>query len=184
VSDAGAAIILASEKGLEKLGVDLKDAVEVVGYGQTEDDITDPQPDMTRMVTSRKAAELAYERAGLSSGDIGVADVHDCFSIAGVLMMEALGFAGYGEGFDFVSSGKTNRGGRIPTNTSGGLIGYGHPVGASGVRQAVDLLHQLTGKSGDYQVPIQPDRPHGMMISMGGNDITVVSMIFKKLGLT
>ncbi|MCK4943789.1 MAG: 3-ketoacyl-CoA thiolase, partial [Candidatus Aminicenantes bacterium] len=107
---------------------------------------------------------------------------HDCFSIAGVLMIEALGFAGYGEGADFVSSGKTGRQGSIPTNTSGGLIGYGHPVGASGVRQAVDLVHQLTGKSGDYQVPIESDRPYGMMISMGGNDITVVSMIFKKIG--
>ncbi len=182
VSDAGTAIIFASEQGLKKLGVEMKDAVEVVGFGQTEDDITNPQPDMTRMVTSQKAAELAYQRAGLSPHNIGVLDVHDCFSIAGVLMIEALGFAGYGEGADFVSSGKTGRQGSIPTNTSGGLIGYGHPVGASGVRQAVDLVHQLTGKSGDYQVLIESDRPYGMMVSMGGNDITVVSMIFKKIG--
>ena len=182
VSDAGIAIILASEEGLKKLGVEMKDAVEVVGFGQTEDDITNPQPDMTRMVTSQKAAELAYQRAGLSTRDIGVLDVHDCFSIAGVLMIEALGFAGYGEGADFVASGYTRRDAKIPTNTSGGLIGYGHPVGASGVRQAVDLVHQLTGKSGDFQVPITSERPYGMMVSMGGNDITVVSMIFKKIG--
>lgn len=182
VSDAGTAIIFASEKGLQKLGVEIKDAVEVVGFGQTEDDITDPQPDKTRMVTSQKAAEQAYERAGLSPADIGVIDVHDCFSIAGLLMIEALGFAEYGKGADFVADGHTRRDGKIPTNTSGGLIGYGHPVGASGVRQAVDLVHQLTGKAGDYQVPITSDRPHGMMVSMGGNDITVVSMIFKRTG--
>ena len=182
VSDGGTAIIFASEEGLRKLGVDMRDAVELVGFGQTEDDITNPQPDKTRMVTSQKAAELAYQRAGLSPVDIGVIEVHDCFSIAGILMIEALGFAGYGKGADFVAEGHTRREGKIPTNTGGGLIGYGHPVGASGVRQAVDLVHQLTGKSGDYQVPIHADRPYGMMVSMGGNDITVVSMIFKKIG--
>lgn len=180
VSDGGAALIFASEEGMKKLGVNRKDAVEVVSFGQSEDDITKPQPDSTRMVISQKAAELAYKRAGLSPGDIGVLEVHDCFSIAGLLMMEASGFAEYGKGADFVSAGKTNRDGEIPTNTGGGLIGYGHPVGASGVRQAVDLVHQLTGKAGDYQVPIKKERPYGLMISMGGNDITVVSMIFKK----
>jgi acetyl-CoA C-acetyltransferase/acetyl-CoA acyltransferase len=180
VSDAGAALIFASEEGLKKLGVDRKDAAEVVSYGQSEDNITDPQPDATRMVVSQKAASLAYKRAGLSPKDIGVIDVHDCFSIAGLLMIEAAGFAGYGEAADFVKAGKTNRDGEIPTNTSGGLIGYGHPVGASGVRQAIDLVLQLTGKAGDFQVPINSDRPHGLMISMGGNDITVVSMIFRQ----
>ena len=68
----------------------------------------------------------------------------------------------------------------IPTNTGGGLVGYGHPVGASGVRQAVDLYLQLTGKAGDHQVTIPGGRPYGMMVSMGGNDITVVSMVFKQ----
>jgi acetyl-CoA C-acetyltransferase/acetyl-CoA acyltransferase len=180
VSDGGAALIFASEQGLKKLGVEMKDAVEVVGYGQTEDDITNPQPDSTQMLTSQKAAELAYQRAGLSPADIGFLEVHDCFSIAGILMIEALGFAGYGEGADFVASGKTGRHGEIPTNTSGGLIGYGHPVGATGVRQAVDMVLQLTGKAGDYQLSLDSKRPYGMMVSMGGNDITVVSMIFKK----
>lgn len=181
VSDAGASIIFASEAGLKKLGVDLKNAVEVVGYGQSEDDITNPQPDATRMLTSQKAAELAFSRAGLCTSDIGVLEVHDCFSIAGVLMIEALGFAGYGEGADFVAAGKTSRNGVIPTNTGGGLIGYGHPVGASGVRQAADLVLQLTGQAGDFQIPLDAKRPYGMMVSMGGNDITVVSMIFKKV---
>ena len=80
-----------------------------------------------------------------------------------------------------VKQGKTKRDGGIPTNTGGGLIGYGHPVGASGVRQAVDIVLQLTGNAGDHQVAIDPNRPHGLMISMGGNDITVVSMIFKRV---
>ena len=180
VSDAGASLIFASEEGLKKLGVEKKDAVEVVSFGQSEDDITNPQPDKTKMITSQTAANLAYERAGLSPQDIGVLEVHDCFSIAGLLMIEATGFAGYGEGADFVKAGNTRREGAIPTNTGGGLIGYGHPVGASGVRQAVDLYLQLTGKAGDHQIQIDSKRPYGLMVSMGGNDITVVSMIFKK----
>jgi len=180
VSDGAASLIIASEEGLKKLGVSKKDAVEIVGYGQTEDDITNAQPDKTRMVASQKAAQTAYDRAGLTPKDIGVFEAHDCFSIAGLLMVEAAGFAGYGEGADFIKEGKTRRDGLIPTNTGGGLIGYGHPVGASGVRQAVDLYLQLTGKAGDHQVKVDPKRPHGLFISMGGNDITVVSMIFRK----
>ncbi len=180
VSDGGTALIFASEEGLKKLGVDKKDAAELVSWGQSEDDITNPQPDLTRMMASTKAASLAYERAGLSKKDIGVLEVHDCFAIAGLLMMEATGFAGYGEGADFVTAGKTKKDGEIPTNATGGLIGYGHPVGATGVRQAVDVVHQLTGKAYDCQVSIDSNRPYGMMVSMGGNDITVVSMIFKK----
>ncbi len=180
VSDAAAALIIASEEGLKKLGVDKKDAVEIIGYGQAEEDITDPQPDKTKMVTSQRAASLAYKSAGLAPKDIGVFEAHDCFTPAGLLMVEAAGFVGYGEAADFVKEGKTKRDGEIPTNTGGGLVGYGHPVGASGVRQAVDVYLQLAGKSGDYQVELDPNRPNGLFISMGGNDITVVSMIFKK----
>lgn len=180
VSDGGASLIFASEEGLKKLGVSRHDAVEIVALGQCEDDITDPQPDKTRMLTSHNAANIAYQRAGLTADDIGVFEAHDCFSIAGVLMTEAAGFAKYGEGPDLIKDGGTKPDGRIPTNTGGGLIGYGHPVGASGVRQAVDLVLQLTGKAGEHQVAINPQRPYGMMISMGGNDITVVSMIFKQ----
>ena len=180
VSDGAAALIFASEEGLKKLGVDKKDAVEVVGYGQTEDDITTPPPDSTRMTTSQKAANIAYARAGLTPKDIGVFEAHDCFTPAGLLMLEAAGFAGYGEAADFVKEGKTKRDSEIPTNTGGGLIGYGHPVGATGIRQAIDLYLQLTGKAGGHQVEVDPNRPYGSMISMGGNDITVVSMIFKK----
>lgn len=180
VSDGGAAIVFASEEGLKKLGVTKKESVEVIGFGQSEDDITSPQPDKTRVLTCQKAAELAYRRAGISPKDLGVAEIHDCFSIAGILMIEAAGLVAYGEGADFVAAGNTRIDGKIPTNTGGGLIGYGHPVGASGVRQAVDLYLQLTGKAGDSQVAIGSDRPYGLMISMGGNDITVVAMIFRQ----
>lgn len=179
VSDGGAALMFASEEGLKKIGVDTKDAAEVVSYGQVQDNLTTPPPDLTKLTTCHIAAQRAYERAGIKPEDLSVLDVHDCFTIAGLLAIEAAGFAEYGEGADFVKNGNTQLSGSIPTNTSGGLIGYGHPTGATGVRQAVDVVHQLTGKAGDYQVNID-GRPYGMMSSMGGDDRTVVAMIFRK----
>jgi len=180
VSDGGAALIFASEEGLKKLGVDKDDAVEVISYAQVQYDLTKPPPDMTRFDTCRIAAERAYERAGIKPTDLGVLEVHDCFTIAGILAIEAAGLAKYGEGADFIKEGRTKLDGEIPTNTSGGLIGYGHPTGASGVRQAVDVVNQLLGKTGDFQVKIDSRRPYGMLSSMGGNDKTVVAMIFRK----
>jgi len=180
VSDGGAALIFASEEGLKKLGVEKKNAVEVVAYAQVQDNITEAPPDLTKLTTCQIAAQRAYERAGIKPQDLGVLDVHDCFTIAGLLAIEAAGWAGHGEGAAFVKEGNTKRGGLIPTNTSGGLIGYGHPTGATGVRQAIDIVHQLSNTAGDYQVTIHGDRPYGMISSMGGDDKTVVAMIFRK----
>ncbi|MDD5529552.1 MAG: 3-ketoacyl-CoA thiolase [bacterium] len=180
VSDGASSIIFASEEGLKKLGVSKKDAVEVMGWGQCEDDITTPPPDLTKFNTTEQAANLAYKRAGISVKELGLLEVHDCFTISGLISMEAVGAAKYGESADFVKAGKTRINGELPTNTTGGLIGYGHPVGASGVRQAVDILHQLTGKAGDCQVKFNPARPYGLMVSMGGNDKTVIAMVFKR----
>ena len=180
VSDGAAALIFASEEGLEKIGVEKKDAVEVVAYAQVQDNLTTPPPDLTKLSTCEVAARRVYERAGIEAKDLSVLEVHDCFTVAGLLAIEAAGFAGYGEGAAFVKDGNTKRDGSIPTNTSGGLIGYGHPTGATGVRQAIDVVHQLSGKAGDYQVEIDPSRPYGMLSSMGGNDKTVVAMILKK----
>ncbi|MCK4404846.1 MAG: 3-ketoacyl-CoA thiolase, partial [candidate division Zixibacteria bacterium] len=87
---------------------------------------------------------------------------------------------GYGEAAAFVAEGKTAIDGEMPTNPTGGLIGFGHYTGGTGVRQAVDLVHQLTGKASDCQVDIKSERPYGMLISMGGNDRTVTCMIFRK----
>jgi acetyl-CoA C-acetyltransferase/acetyl-CoA acyltransferase len=183
VSDGAAALIFASEQGLEKIGVDKKDAAEVVAYAQVQDNLTTPPPELTKLKTCEIAAQRAYEKAGIEAKDLSVLEVHDCFTVAGLLAIEAAGLADYGEGAAFVKDGNTKRDGKIPTNTSGGLIGYGHPTGATGVRQAVDVVHQLSGKAGDYQVEINPDRPYGMLSSMGGNDKTVVAMVFRKVDL-
>ena len=75
--------------------------------------------------------------------------------------------------------GKTARNGKVPFNTTGGLIGWGHPTGATGVHQAVTILEQLTGKAGDAQIKINPERPYGLSVNMGGDDKTLVSIVYK-----
>ncbi len=180
VSDGASALIIASEEGLERCGIDKKDAVEVVSFAQVERNITNDPPDLTELTTIKKAVHQALDSAGLTIDQLGTIETHDCFSIAGILAMEALGFAKPGEGADFVAEGHTARDGKIPVNTTGGLIGWGHPTGATGVHQAVTILEQLTGKAGAAQIEISPGKPYGMTINMGGDDVTVVCIIYKR----
>ena len=121
--------------------------MEVVAWAQVEDDITQPPDDHTVLSTIREAARLALERAGISVDQLATVETHDCFTIAAVLAIEALGLAEPGKGPDFILEGHTSRDGKIPFNTTGGLIGWGHPTGATGVHQAVTLWEQLTGKA-------------------------------------
>ena len=118
--------------------------------------------------------------AGLKISDISTIELHDCFTIAGLLSIEALGLASHGEGPEFVIQGNTSRNGSIPVNTTGGLIGWGHPTGATGVHQAVTIWEQLTGKAGSSQIKIPENKPFGMTINMGGDDKTVVAIIYKR----
>jgi acetyl-CoA acetyltransferase len=180
VSDGASAIAILSEEGLAKCGVDREDAVEVVGVGQAVGDITKDPEDGTVLDTAAAAITKAFASAGITKDDLATIEVHDCFTIAGVLMTEALGFAGHGKGSEFVAAGNTARDGHIPINTTGGLIGWGHPTGATGVHQAVTIWEQLTGKAGPAQVDIPANRPYGMTINMGGDDKTVVAIIYKR----
>ena len=179
VSDGASAIAILSEEGLERCGIDKKDAVEVVGVGHAVGNITEDPSDLTKLDTMAKAIQLALDSAGITKDDLATVEVHDCFTIAGVLVTEALGFAKSGEGAQFVADGNTARDGKIPMNTTGGLIGWGHPTGATGVHQAVTIWEQLTGKAGDAQIEISPNRPYGMTINMGGDDKTVVVIVYK-----
>jgi acetyl-CoA C-acetyltransferase/acetyl-CoA acyltransferase len=178
VSDGAAAIIVASGEGLRRLGLEREEAVEVVGLGQATANLTLPPPDPTAMTTCHLAAQKAMAMAGIGVQEAGVFEVHDCFTISGLLSVEALGLAEPGGGADLVLSGATARTGAHPMNTSGGLVGYGHPTGATGVRMAVDLWRQLTGRAGDYQVALAKE--HAIMISMGGNDKTAVSLALRR----
>lgn len=180
VSDGASGIAICSEEGLKKIGVDKKDAVEVMGWAQVIRDITNDPADPAELEAIPRAAKEAMESAGVTIDQIGTIETHDCFSIAGILAVEALGLAPKGEGADWVAEGNTSRDGYMPMNTTGGLIGWGHPTGATGVHQAVTIWQQLTGKANKAQIEILDDRPYGMTINMGGDDVTVIAVVFKR----
>lgn len=183
VSDGAASIAILSEEGLKKAGIDKKDAIEVLGFGQVEADLTKPPADLAKLDTTEEAVKQALASAGIGVKDLGTVECHDCFTITGILSVEAIGLANQGEGADFVSAGNTARGGKIPFNTTGGLVGWGHPTGATGVRQAVTIWEQLTGKAGKWQIELPADRPYALSISMGGNDRTVVAIVYRRASL-
>ncbi|MBW6491219.1 MAG: hypothetical protein K0B15_08520 [Lentimicrobium sp.] len=180
VSDGASSIAIVSEEGLKRCSISKVEAVEVVGIGHAADDLTALPDDLTRLSTVAFAVKQALDSAGISPNDLATIETHDCFTIAGILGVEAIGLAPEGKGADFVLEGHTARDGKIPINTTGGLIGWGHPTGATGVHQAVTIWEQLTGKAGASQINIPNDRPYGLTVNMGGDDRTVVAIVFKK----
>jgi acetyl-CoA acetyltransferase len=180
VSDGAAAIAIVSETGLERIGCSKKEAVEVLGWAQVQADLTLPATEAFRLETTERAVKQALAMAGITSADLGTVECHDCFTISGLMALETIGFCKPGEGPDFVLAGNTSRQGRIPFNTSGGLIGWGHPTGATGVRQAITIWEQLTGKAGDWKIDIAAKRPYGLSVNMGGNDKTLVAIVYRQ----
>jgi len=178
VSDGASALLLVSESGLRQLGKRPGDAVELAAYGHATAPL-DEIPDPLELTTTRVAAEEAYRDAGVAAQEIGVAEVHDCFSVTEILMYEALGFAAKGHGIDLVKDGSTTLTGRIPVNTGGGLLAFGHPVGATGVKQAIEIWKQMQGKAGDYQIAARPR--WGIAANMGGDDRTSVVTLYSSV---
>lgn len=176
VSDGASGIVIASEEGLKKMGVKKEDAIEIIGSGAAEGDITQEPDDLTLLDTTEEAVKGALLQANVKVEQMAVLELHDCFSITGLLSLEACGLAGPGKASEFVLDGKILVDGSSPVNPSGGLGGFGHPTGASGVRQLVDLLQQFTECAAN---PVSVQSPFGMMISMGGNDKTVTALVTK-----
>jgi acetyl-CoA acetyltransferase len=115
--------------------------------------------------TGARAAQTAFEMAGMTVDDIDVAEVHDASSPAELMLYEELSFCAEGEGGRLVDEGVTEIGGRLPVNTSGGMISKGHPVGATGISQAYEIFLQLRGEAGERQVK---DAKVGMTHNGGG----------------
>jgi len=176
VSDGGAALVLVSEAGLRSLGKSENDAVEVVGLAHATGNLYADE-DPLEMATTATAARRAYATAEVTPNQIDIAEVHDCFTITELLMYEALGFAAKGEAATLVREGHVAIEGRLPVNTGGGLVGFGHPVGATGVKQILEIYRQMKGRCGDYQVPNLPRL--GITANMGGDDKTAVVTILK-----
>jgi acetyl-CoA acetyltransferase len=144
--DGAAALVLSRRRGGAGRAVRVLSSVVVSGKRErADDDILDAE------ITAR-AARQAYERSGIAPSEVDVVELHDAFTIAELLYYEALGLAAPGEAVPLLRSGATRLGGRVPVNPSGGLLAKGHPLGATGVAQMVELLWQLQGRAGARQV--------------------------------
>jgi acetyl-CoA C-acetyltransferase len=152
ITDGAAAVVLASAERARAL---TDTPVWIRGTGQALDgfQLTSLPEDYAHWPALKRAADAAYRAAGIAPLDVDVAEVHDCFSIAELIAYEELGFCKKGEAGPFVAAGRSDYGGDVVVNPRGGLIGCGHPLGATGVAQAAEIFAQLRGDAGARQVP-------------------------------
>ncbi|HDI42212.1 MAG TPA: thiolase domain-containing protein, partial [Candidatus Bathyarchaeota archaeon] len=142
ISDGAAAVVLASEDKVKELGVDTPVWIAGVGYSSDTANLS-KRVDYVGLRSSVIAARQAYKMAGVGPEDLDVATVHDCFTIAEIMAYEDIGLCKKGEGATLIREGQTEIGGKIPVNLDGGLKAKGHPIGATGVAMAVELVKQL-----------------------------------------
>jgi len=147
ISDGYAALILATEKGLDRLGLRRQDCVELVGYAQATDPLLRAGRDVLRPRGALASMQKAYAMAQVTPADIDVAEIHDCFTVMGALGAEVLGVADYGQGTAYWKDGLAALDGPCPLNTSGGLIAKGHPIGATGIAMIGWCYWQLLGQA-------------------------------------
>ena len=148
IADGAAAVVVCSESLARRLGATTVTVeTAVLGTGGYES----PQ-DLTHWETDYRVCAQAYEKAGLGPEDLDLVECHDAFSISEILHYEALGLCPAGQGGRFAAEGHASLGGRVPVNPSGGLLSRGHPVGATGVAQVVEVSVQLRGQAGPRQV--------------------------------
>jgi acetyl-CoA C-acetyltransferase len=124
-----------------------------------------------------EAARTAYKMAGIGPKDVDLAEVHDCFTIAEIMAVEDLGFCKKGEGGRLTEEGETALDGKIPINPSGGLKGKGHPVGATGIAQVVEIVVQLRGEAGKRQVD---GAEIGLTHNVGGSGGTAIVHVLRR----
>lgn len=171
ISDGASAIILSSIN---------KSGVKMIASGHAQDSLAlHDREDITTLKATVKASQKAFKEAGIKNKDINIMEVHDCFTIAEICAYEDLGFVKKGMGGKFIESGKTNIDGVLPTNTSGGLKAAGHPVGATGIKQVVEIVTQLSGKADKRQV--RKNLKYGLTHNVGGSGATCVVSIFEKI---
>src|SRR3989440_6907880 len=187
ITDGAASLVLVSGKYLEKIGRDKNKTPRLLGYGHTTDYLPLDKKDAPTFSTARKAAEQAFGMANLKPRDLNGADVHDCFSVTEIIVYEILGLAEPGKGAELAKSGATalpqvrneKMKGKfafeLPVNPSGGLIGHGHPVGATGVRPLFEAYQHLTEQAGERQIPNA--KPY-LTFNMGGSLTTSVAMVW------
>lgn len=168
ITDGAAAVVLSIED---------KPGVFITGSAVATDTVDlSSRKSLLEIAATKIAAQKALKQAGVEISDIKVAEVHDCFTIAEILAMEDLGFCKKGMGGEFVQKGHTRLGGKIPVNTSGGLKACGHPVGATGIKQIIEITHQLQQRVGKRQVK---NANIGLTHNVGGSGATVAVHILQ-----
>ncbi len=172
ISDGAAAVLVTTlERAASFAGLPAR----VLAVEQASDYVAlDQKDDITTFPAVRAAAGRAYAKAGLSAREIEFAEIHDCFTIAEIIATEDLGFIGRGQGGPWALAGGTRRDGEKPVNASGGLKSKGHPVGATGVGQIVDVVQQLRGEAGERQLA---RHSVGLAQNLGGSGGTCVVSI-------
>jgi len=175
ISDGAAVVLLVSED-LAKRFTD--HPIFVAGMGQASDGALHDRPVLNSIPSARIAGEQAYAMAGITPQDVDFAEVHDCFTVAEVIASEDLGFFEKGKGWVAAEEGETGRDGSKPINLSGGLKSKGHPVGASGVGQVVEVFKQLRGQAGPRQRAGK--LKYGLTHNVGGTGQTCVVHIFER----
>ena len=175
ITDGAACVLLVAEERAKEF---TDDPLYIIGTGQASDAPLHDRDDLTSLCAARLAAQQAYEMAGVAANDIRLAEVHDCFTIAEIIATEDLGFFKAGTGFRMAEDGVTARDGSRPINTSGGLKAKGHPVGASGVGQAVEIFKQMRGQAGERQLP--GDIPLALTHNVGATGSTCVVHVFER----
>jgi acetyl-CoA C-acetyltransferase len=175
ITDGAATVILAPLDMAESY---TKKPIEIIASAQASDTIglADRQS-LTSINATKVASKAAYKEAGLAPKDIQLAEVHDCFTIAEAIAIEDLGFFKPGEGAKAAADGKTTFGGDLIINSSGGLKAAGHPVGATGVKQAVEITMQLRGEAGKRQAK---GLENCLSQNVGGSGATSVVHIYRK----
>jgi len=153
--------------------------VHIAGIGQASGRPLHDAEELTSLAAAKNAAAQAYQMAGITPQDVQVAEVHDCFTIAEIIATEDLGFFEPGEGPRAVDEGRTALTGDRPINTSGGLKSKGHPVGASGAAQVIEVFHQLRGEAGARQLT-DPNLEIGLTHNVGGTGGTCVVNILRR----
>jgi len=175
ISDGAAAIVLTNNERAKQY---TDTPVKIIGTGQASASMNlCDRKNLTSFEASVRASRIAYEMAGLQPKDIDVAVVHDCFTIAEIIATEDLGFFKPGEGAKAVREGVTAMDGDMPINPMGGLKAVGHPVGATGVKQAVVIYRELIGEASANQVP---KHDIGLMHNFGGTGATCVVNIMRR----
>lgn len=184
ITDGGAILFLASPKRAAEYakarGIPLESLPRIKGWGHRSAPIAFA-PKMRASADNayvfpqvRRAIEDARGRAGVALDQIDAVETHDCFAVTEYMAIDHLGLTAPGESWKAVESGDIAMDGKLPINPSGGLIGLGHPVGATGVRMALDAFKQTAGKAGDYQV----DGARTVQtLNIGGSATTTVSFV-------